>query len=228
MAMKPWVKLPTAWIEAGGLKSFRWKQEDGSANVAALMVLAVIAHHANADDGKARLTYDALTAATDLSRSLISRGLRVLCERDILERAPDKRSVYRLAGYDPKRGWGKLPARGLYAGKRIEAFKQFFLRRPVELHALKAYFLFVSRRDNFTNLTMLSHDKIYKYSGIPRNKIKGAISLLVANDLVHVEHVPSTISEQGVANAYRLTHLDATRHMGTTGRRLIAERNAFE
>ena len=35
-----WVSLPTAWIEAGGLKKFKWASAGGH-RVAALMVLMV-------------------------------------------------------------------------------------------------------------------------------------------------------------------------------------------
>ena len=41
MRLNTWVKLPTAEIEAGGLKSFHWRQGEGSAGIAGLMVLMV-------------------------------------------------------------------------------------------------------------------------------------------------------------------------------------------
>ena len=40
--------------------------------------------------------------------------------------------------------------------------------------------------------------------GGARDRIKTGISLLAANGMIHVEHVPSRQSEYGVANAYWL------------------------
>lgn len=220
--MKTWVKLPTGWIEAGGLKDFRWKQGEGSANLAGLMLLTVIAHHSDDEHGVAQLTYDQLQAATDLSRTKISQGLSALVDRGLVERL-GAQSAYRITNFDPARGWGKLPARGLYRQQAIPAFYEFHLRRATELDALKFYYAVVARRDNDTNLARMNYETIEEYAGIPRNKIKSALSLLAVNNLVHVEHVPSWSSEYGVSNAYRLAHLDTNRHMGNRGRRLIHE-----
>jgi hypothetical protein len=58
---RDWARLPSRWIENGGLKNFKWRRDgEGSANVAALMMLAVIAHHAD-QSGAATLTYDDLS-----------------------------------------------------------------------------------------------------------------------------------------------------------------------
>ena len=68
MPMKDWVPLPSRWIEEGGLDELEWtaRETSGSDNVAALMVLAPIAHNAD-DQGLARCTYDQLALATGLS-----------------------------------------------------------------------------------------------------------------------------------------------------------------
>ena len=223
MALKTWVKLPTAWIEEGGLKTFHWKQGEGSAGIAGLMVLMVLAHHGDDKDGTVRLTYDRLTAATGLSRTKVSHGLATLIQRGIVTRTPDQRSAYELVGYDPTQSWGKLPARPLYRDGQIEAFREFHLRRVTELDALKAYFAFVARRNRRTNVANISYPKIVEYAAIPRNRIKSAISLLAALNLVHVEHLPSQTSEYGVANAYRIVHVDSHHHMGTQGRHQLHE-----
>jgi hypothetical protein len=71
VTMKAWVQFPSGWIANGGLKPFRWEKEKGANNVAALMALMVIGHHAN-EEGVAALTYDKLSLATHLSRTKIS------------------------------------------------------------------------------------------------------------------------------------------------------------
>lgn len=216
--MKQWVKLPTQWIESGGLKRLRWERGVGSSNVAGLMVYAVIAHHADDEGGAERLTYDDLSVATGLSRTKISNGLDVLYKMELVAKGQQRQSMYHLLGFDPAKGWGKLPARGLYRGKRLQAFHEMHLRKNTELDALKLYYAVVARRDNDTNVARMSYVKIEEYAGIPRNRIRSAISLLAANNLLHVDLVKSLESEFGVSNAYRLVHLETNRHRGTSGR----------
>lgn len=214
-----WVALPTAWIEEGGLEAFKWKK-NGGRRTAALMVLMVVAHHADQDDGVARLTYDRIQLATGLSRATISSALKLLINRGHIERPDDGgRSALRLSNFDRTvGGWGKLPVKGLYSSGAFAPFGHFTLRSIVELDALKIYLLFVARRNNNTNHVNIAYDRIEDYTGIKRERIRSALSLLASTGLIHIDHVKSTTSEFGMANAYRLTHVDPHRHMGTTGR----------
>ena len=220
MIARKWVKLPTSWIIEGGLTRFRWRGFCDADRIAALMALIAIAHHSDDEHGFARLTYDDLELITDLSRAKLAAGLRILELTELIEREPSGRSTFKLAGYDPTSGYGKLPRQGLYIGKTIRPFREFRLRKRVELDALQIYLLVVAFRDRRTNLTRISYDKIERYTGISRVNIKSAISFLAANDLVYVEHLPSLVNEYGVSNAYRLRYLDSYNHMGTTGRNL--------
>jgi hypothetical protein len=219
MAMREWVRLPTDWIQDRGLCSFRWAKGAGSANTAALMALIAIAHNADDETGAARLTYDSLCIATSLSRAKLSSGLNVLEANKLIERGGvNGRSVYHLTNYRPN-GWGKLPARRLYnAHGEIAAFKEFRLRNRVELNALKLYLLFIGRRSQKTNLAHINYDTINDYTGIDQSNIKAGLSVLAGQGLVHVEHLPSNVSEFGISNAYRIVYIDPRRHMGTIGR----------
>lgn len=216
--LPPWVKLPSQWIEAGGLRDFGWARGQGANNLAALMALTVISHHIDLGTGVARLSYDMLCEKTSLSRAKISAGLDILATRGLLDRGRNGRSSYGLAGYDPDLGWAKFPAEGLYHFGVVAAFTGFHLRLRTELDALKLYFLFAARRDRRTNLAKIKYETIEDYSGVPRDCIRRALSLLAANGLVHVERVPSEVTDSGYASAYRLAHLDSYHHMGTTGR----------
>lgn len=225
MALRDWVGLPSKWIENGGLKEFRWNKDgvSGADRTAALMLLLSMAHHADQDTGRIKMTYDQLSMATGLSRAKISSGLMVLAKTNLVARISESQSFYCLVDYDlSKSGWCKIPARRLYGSEQIAAFKDFSLRRPTELHALKLYLLFAARRSNATNTANISYEKIEEYSGIGSNHIKSAVSFLAALGLVLIDHVPSGLSEYGVSNAYRLTHLDARKHQGTQGKRMTA------
>ncbi len=221
MALREWVRLPSSWIQAGGLRELQWSTGGkGADNAAALMVLAPIAHSANDESGVARLTYDELCDATGLSRAKLSNGLDVLERIGVLERRHDGRSTYKLLNFDPRLGWAKFPWKSMYSAGRIVAFEDFSLRRKAELDALKLLFLFVARRSNDTNLANISYDKIQEYADVERGRIKTAISLLASLALVHVERVPSKSNELGVANAYRIVGIEPYSHMGTRGRRM--------
>ena len=223
MRVQDWVKLPSHWIEKGGLKEFDWHKGQGSSECAALMVLVALAHRMVPESGKGRLTYNEIADATSLSRTKIADALRILETRNIIRKDSDKQSCYRLVGYAQESGWAILPARRLYEGGSITVFKDFHLRKVTELNALKAYLSFVARRDRSDNLAHMTYEQIEEYAGIQRNRIKSAISLLVSHNLIHVEHLPRTGSEHGIASAYRLAHYETRRHMGTTGRRHVNE-----
>lgn len=216
--LRPWVKLPNAWIEANGLRAFQWKGGKGAANTAALILLAVIAHHTDTDTGFARLTYDELAARASLSRAMVSAGLDILDDQGLIIRTPAGRSTYQLANFNPVADWTKLPAAGLYNNDAVAAFAEFQKRKAVELDAMKLYFLFASRRSRDLNVALLTYEQIELRSGVKRYNVKRALSLLCAMGLIHIEHLPREFGEPGVVSGYRLAHLESYRHMGTTGR----------
>lgn len=65
---------------------------------------------------------------------------------------------------------------------------------------------------------MISYDKIEEYSGVARNNIARAVTMLAANSLVYVTQMPSRDIQERYVNCYRLTHLNTRQHMGTSGR----------
>jgi hypothetical protein len=61
MAISPWVRLPSDWIDYRRLTKLPCKSGgDGAADIAALMSLTAIAHAADQETGIANLKYDAL------------------------------------------------------------------------------------------------------------------------------------------------------------------------
>ena len=222
MLMRPWVRLPSSWIDTMGLCALKWTRENGSSNTAALMVLMVLAHHANDVMGTIDLTYDKLQLATTLSRSKISKALSILQDMQLITRFKDKQSTYRLSNYQSpeKGGWAKLPAKRLYdVSGRITMFQEFHLRSRAELDALKLYYLFVGRRSSDTNTARISYDKIAGYTGIDRSYIRRGISLLIEHQMIQTEQHPSIINEHAISNAYRISGIEPHQHQGTTGRR---------
>lgn len=213
--MRQWVPLPTQWIATGGLKDLTWKN-GGSDVLAGLICFVLLAHHCD-DNGRSRLTYDNIDAIAGLSRAKISAGLELLVKIGLINRVD--RSTFGINNLDQTRkGWGKLPAKKLYVGSRISMIKDFSLRNRSELDALKLYLLFVERRDNETNRVDISYDKITEYSGISRQSITSALTILGINGWIVVERQKSEINQYATANSYRMRYLDPYRHAGTTGR----------
>ena len=70
------MKLPTGWINAGGLKLFRRDLGQEGNNVAALMRLTV--HHAENKTGSASGTYDFIECAPSTSFAEILGGVGAL------------------------------------------------------------------------------------------------------------------------------------------------------
>ncbi len=220
MAMRRWVQLPTQWIlKDKGLTWFRWGGLDGAGadNVAALILLLVIAHHAEEETGRAEITYDEIEKVAGLSRAKISKALGILEQRGLVTRKVGGRSFFQLAGYGMP-PWAKLPAKHLYAAGKITAFRDLSLRQRSQLDALKVYLLVAAFRSNETNVANISYDVIEDYTGIDRNRVKAATSVLASWSMVYIDHKPSTNNPYGVANAYRLPGLDSFNHAGTTGR----------
>jgi hypothetical protein len=157
-----------------------------------------------------------------LSRAKVSAGLSILEALAVIIRSPEGRSSYQLTRFGLTDGWCKFPAKRLYSFGRIIAFHDFTLRKQAELNALKLYYLFAARRGEDTNMANISYDRIEVYIGLDRSRIKTAISALAGQGLIHVEHVPSTKSGFGIANAYRLAFIKSRNHMGTNGRGMDA------
>lgn len=228
MNMRKWVKLPSAWMEDGGLSKFKWRAETGASETAALMVLIAVAHRANLDDGIARTTYDELTTATGISRTKVSDGLDVLETRKLVIREPEGRSTYQLANYGEGHVWAALPAKSLYdRSGAIPMFQDFHLRKAAELDAVKIYLAFAARRDTAQNVTRITYDQISKYAGVHLGKIKPALGVLNINGLITVESYERADGLPGAAHGYRLSHLFPSRHAGSTGRASRLDRYDF-
>lgn len=215
---KDWTRLPSTWINSGGLRKFTWSSGGRSKHLSALMCLTIIVQNAD-DDGFAVITYDTFVEATGMGRTLIAKGLECLDEFQIITR-PGK-SDFQITGYDAMQGWAKFPFRVMYRNDTVTLFQNLKRRLPIELDALKLLFLIAARRDQTTNSANITYSQITELSGIRRDKIISAISLLAANFVVSVDARPSSQSEHGVHNAYRLQGIDPYNHRGTTARKNI-------
>jgi hypothetical protein len=211
-----WGRFPSDWVYGGGLKAFSWKT-DGSAGTAALRLYTVLAHWLQEDDGIVRVSYDTLMPNANLSRESVSRGLDLLQGQGLIERGVAGRSSFRFRGYDPKRGWAKLPARRLYQRGTFVPFSKWTMRGVAELDAIKLYLFIAACRDNEQNATFTNYIHIKEGAAIPSDpRITGGLSLLTVSGLLYTTELAR--EGYGYSRSYRLIGLDSHRHGGTTGR----------
>lgn len=233
--MKEWSRMPSYWLRDESvlpLTAMKWVGKNKSDQIAALMIYIVLVHNAsdkpsagNPDVGISKLTYSEIGDITGLSRTKISGGLRILLELGvILSIGQGRNNVYKIANYEERGGWAKLPAKGLYTKdfSKIEAFHKFHLRLKNELNALKLYLIIIALRNNATNYAQVGYEKLSSYTGVHRNEIKSALSLLINLELIQVDSEPSEINQFATVNMYRLCYLETYKHKGTTGRKQAA------
>lgn len=219
-----WVKCPTKWIvEDNGLLKLKAIKGSTSANIAALMCLTIILHHADQETGLARVTYDQFEQGTGKSRSTVSSGIQKLMRLKLIEKK-EKQSYYQIVNFNPSKGWGKFPLKSMYNGNTVLFFDECNLRLRAELDALKILFLIVAYRDQNYNLAFIGYDKIVEKTGIRREYIKRAIALLATHGLAYPEVQASSVNEYGVSHGYRIRGIDPHIHGGTRSRRDMSSR----
>lgn len=224
--MKQFVKMPSYWIrdqEIRQLRNFRWKDEARAGNIAALMLYIVLVQHMNVEadrkfdqPGFVAMSYSEFNAITGLSRAMISKGLSVLEQMELINiDRSQKTSVYQVINSNRHKGWAQLPYKHLYQGGNvIKAFHDFHLRKRAELDALKIYLLLIAFRDNDLNHASISYEKITFYTGIPANYIRTAISFLVANVMIQVDQRKTDdLDNFKTTNYYRIVGIPG-KHFG--------------
>lgn len=219
--VQDWGRFPSDWIAEMGLQRFSWGR-CGTRGIAALRVYVVLAQRLRDPDGMVRVSYDALSENTNLARASVAAGLRLLEEEGLILSGAyaGGKGRYRFLGYDPKRGWAKLPAQKLYDGAQFRPFKAWHMRSQVELHALRLYLLIAARRDTDFNEAFLTYNKIHEMTGMKDAQITAGLSQLNTSSMIYV--VNHDREGHGMARGYRIVGVEPYRHRGTTGRELTA------
>lgn len=213
-----WSRLPAAWIAAGGLTDFAAGRKRGQSMAALKILLAILLLAKNArfaaqdpNQGSVMISYDDLIDLTDLSRAMVSAGIRRLEELGRITVARGKKGEpnrYRLQDYGLNDRWTKISNRRMFRGQnsaRIGVLHDLSPRRTSDLDALKLYLLFSAMQDKSGAGAMLSYDKITELSGVPQNRIRRAVSVLVEQQLIRVSHGPDPeIEAHNPPNRYRL------------------------
>ncbi len=216
MATAEFSKCPTAWIiQRRGLRAFHVPEV--GACISALKVYLAVVLRANfypTNDypraGTAVLSYSQFAELLDLSRAMIARGVSKLEAEKLIEVDRSlNTNLYSLTDFENGDGWGKLPKRHLFSGPGfgIRKLTQFSMRHRAHLNALKLYLLFIAFRDSKANAAKIAYDTIGEYTGIPKNHIHPAISVLIDLSLIDVDRSPPNSEKVNQSNLYYIRGL---------------------
>lgn len=223
--MNDFAQIPTSWMKDDKpyslLRDFSWNSKEKSDYTASLMLYICIAQHIPKIREEISISYSKLSGMTGLSRAKISSGIYILKDKKIISVSDEKKTnSYGLLWRANDKGWAKLPVKSMYNEdySYIYPFKDFRLRKKVELDALKLYLILVAFRDEKTNSTTMRYETISNYTGIITNDIKSASSFLVSLDLINIDK--SNIEEDSVIkkwrNIYRIRGINRYRHAGNS------------
>lgn len=224
-----WARLPNQWMAEDGLKFFRGGAEQGVSMAALKVLVAILCHAENnsvakagPNQGSAALSYTELCNLTGLSRGKVSSGIKKLKEGAFVTVAREGqggRNRFFLAHYGPNDRYAPLPLKKMWAGG-LPSGEMKFLRslsgkNRSEFLALKLYLLLCGTRDKRTGAAKISYEGIYRRSGIPEARIRGALSVLYDHGLVRrLEEKQPGADKRNPPNAYFIRGLDQPRTGG--------------
>lgn len=202
-----WAKLPTWWIRElegisflnlsvaePGLKFFTVKEIGVSIAVFKIYIaLSMRADNYSTGDtpGLTELSISELEDMTGMSRAMIVKAINRLENLKLvsIRRKKGQTNSYLLERYD-ETPWAKIPKRRFndVGSSNGNTLAEFPMRGKVNLNALKLYLFLAASVDSKTGVACRTYETIERNTGIRRNDIRGAISVLINFHLVKVSH----------------------------------------
>lgn len=210
--MSIWSKIPSQWVQLGGLRNF--SARTAGRNAAALKLYMGIAMFANFKPtplidvgGFARLSYSELEELCNISRRYVQLGLETLVQKELITVVKvSNANGYLLLNYDVP-GWAKLPKAYLLQKATYSSLSRFAnmsIRGALHLEALKLYMTLISFRNNSSATALISYDKIENYTAIPRGRVRRSIDVLINHEWISLGSHNYEESTDKPTNAYIL------------------------
>jgi predicted transcriptional regulator len=212
-----WSRLPTKWINKHKLHKFQAGKQLGVSVSGMKILLAILLHAKNNKlikidhmQGCATLSYDQISTLVDISRAMINKGITLLVRCEIIELTVGKgseKNIYKLLDYGEHDQWAKISNTRLFRSPnqtKISTLYDFSQRRTNDLNALKLYLLLCATVDRKKGYAEIGYENITNKSGIPKNKIRRAISILLEHDLIKITKVNASIRGQNAPNQYHI------------------------
>jgi len=170
------------------------------------------AAESGSDQGSAALSYAQLIELTDLSRGMVAKGVTLLRKTDIVavETTPGRTTRYRLAGYGVGDKFGRVPKSPLYRGPGAQALKALYdlsLRNEADVNAMKLYLYLCGTQNNESRIAIVSYQTIWEKTGIPKAKIRRALSVLYEHGLVSGSAIDRQETGEPPAMGYKVLGL---------------------
>lgn len=213
---KLFAKFPTWWVVQGiaepstgevvpGLTLFPYKT--CGVSTAALQLYIVLLSETNNDEaspsyGTVQISINDIENLTAMSRSAIVSGSERLESLGLVNvvRKKGVSNIYQIIGYD-RTPWGKLPAERFKADYvNGRTLRHISLRGKANLNALRLYLFIAASRDKKTGGACRTYHTITKQTGIRRNDIVAARSMLINLQLITIKHEEPSIKGE----AYKL------------------------
>ncbi len=213
MFILSWARMPTGWIKSGVLKDNFTANIHLAEKISALkiyVILCIKANDLNDEKYSCVMTYDSLMELAFLSRSSVSKGLKLLCSLGLIESVGVRTKRYTIHNLY-RNGWCKLPVKGFMKDDRnIDSFKMFHNRYPHELNALKLYLYLLSIRDNDESFSEVSFKKITTKTGVKFKDISPALGFMNVIGLLDGKYIllpeSSTVSKYDSVVRYYLSN----------------------
>lgn len=153
----------------------------------------------NVGKNKVRTTYEEIQLYLKISRSMVSRGLKLLEQTHAIERTGYKPLVYRVCGLEKERdgewkGFVSIPKGHLFGHRRNSSAEPIMLseypnRGAAAMNGLALYLLLVSVTQRDSNVALITYAKIQERIGLSNREIRKALDLLINHDLLSVLRV---------------------------------------
>ncbi|MBY7431463.1 ArsR family transcriptional regulator, partial [Escherichia ruysiae] len=165
-----WAPMYSWWIQDEVIQSLNWRRNElgrPAGKTAALMIYIAITMKSSEEAGMrpVKITYSRLSEMTGVSRELVREGITILEKLEMVSvEKVGRNNIYTLINKRSKGGWCKIPVKPIMTedGKVISPFKELRLRRKIELHAIKIFLYLASVRDNHTEFSLASYERIRK------------------------------------------------------------------
>lgn len=223
-----WSKFPSAWILKPSaavpptfpLADLSWRIHRTQATASLLLLMAIsiklnrshIRQPIDQQTASVAITYDELQDLTGFARSTVSKGLKILKQMDAVEIKKEGRAnVYTLPDVEIDGRYCQLPQEYILDGspKVLRRFEGVPLHTREFLNAIKLYVLFLALRNRRFNTTAVSYEGIMKYTGMRREDIPKAFSMLVALELTRATEDKDE-RENDKSRRYKVLGLHAT------------------
>ncbi|WP_150685793.1 helix-turn-helix domain-containing protein [Pandoraea iniqua] len=159
------------------------------------------------------VTYSEFEDLTGFSRATISGALELLEGMNaITSERVGRRRYYDLPQTAVMGDWCQLPQKHLIGGTASGVLRRLTTlptSRRACLNAMKLYVLLLAYRNRRINIAAIGYDKIMELTGMRRQDIPEASSLLVAHELIRAQGETDDMQIEYRSKRYRVIGLEA-------------------